>query len=83
MIILDGKEIALNKFPDGTLLLKESIQPYIDNDCREARIVWHFENNEEMIAIMFLTRHLQSNGVVFVHLVMPYMKYVLLSYLTL
>lgn len=72
MIILDGKEIALNKFPDGTLLLKESIQPYIDNDCREARIVWHFENNEEMIAIMFLTRHLQSNGVVFVHLVMPY-----------
>ena len=72
MIILDGKEIALNKFPDGTLLLKESIQPYIDNDCREARIVWHFENNEEMIAIMFLARHLQSNGVVFVHLVMPY-----------
>lgn len=72
MIILDGKEIALNKFPDGTLLLKESVQPYIDNDCREARIVWHFENNEEMIAIMFLTRHLQSNGVVFVHLVMPY-----------
>lgn len=72
MIILDGKEIALNKFPDGTLLLKESIQSYIDNDCREARIVWHFENNEEMIAIMFLARHLQSNGVVFVHLVMPY-----------
>lgn len=72
MIILDGKEIALNKFPDGTLLLKESVQPYIDNDLREARIVWHFENNEEMIAIMFLTRHLQSNGVVFVHLVMPY-----------
>lgn len=72
MITLDGKEIALNKFPDGTLLLKESIQPYIDNDCREARIVWHFENNEEMIAIMFLARHLQSNGVVFVHLVMPY-----------
>lgn len=72
MIILDGKEITLNKFPDGTLLLKESIQPYIDNDCREARIVWHFENNEEMIAIMFLARHLQSNGVVFVHLVMPY-----------
>ena len=72
MIILDGKEIAINKFPDGTLLLKESIQPYIDNNCREARIVWHFENNEEMIAIMFLARHLQSNGVVFVHLVMPY-----------
>lgn len=72
MIILDGKKIAINKFPDGTLLLKESIRPYINNDCREARIVWHFENNEEMIAIMFLTRHLQSNGVVFVHLVMPY-----------
>lgn len=72
MIILDGKKIAINKFPDGTLLLKESIQPYINNNCREVRIVWHFENNEEMVAIMFLTRHLQSNGVVFVHLVMPY-----------
>ena len=72
MIILDGKKIVINKFPDDTLLLKENIQPYINNNCREARIVWHFENNEEMVAIMFLTRHLQSNGVVFVHLVMPY-----------
>lgn len=72
MIILDGKQIVLNKFPDGTLLIKERIQPYINNNCREARIVWHFESNEEMIAIMFLTRHLQSNGVAFVHLAMPY-----------
>lgn len=72
MIKIDGKEIILGKFPDGTPLLKPDIDFSKYEDCKRATLTWHFESNEEMVAVMFLTRHLQRNGILFVDLVMPY-----------
>lgn len=72
MIKLDNKVVEVNRFPDGTLRLNPDMIDDKSNRLREATITWHFENNEEMITLMFLTRHLQNNGVPFVHLIMPY-----------
>ena len=72
MIKIDGKEIILGKFPDGTPLLKPDIDFSKYEDCKRATLTWHFESNEEMVAVMFLTRHLHRNGILFVDLVMPY-----------
>lgn len=72
MIKIDGKEIILGKFPDGTPLLKPDIDFSKYEDCKRATLTWHFESNEEMVAVMFLTRHLQRNGILFIDLVMPY-----------
>ena len=69
MIKLNNEVLEINKFPDGTPLIK------VDGKysrLREATITWHYESNEEMSFLMFLTRHLQNNGVSSVHLVMPY-----------
>ena len=72
MIKLDNEVLEINKFPDGTLRINPHIIDDGFNRFREATITWHYESNEEMVAVMFLTRHLQNNGVPFVHLVMPY-----------
>ena len=66
MIKINGKEIDVNKFPDGTLHL------LCDLSAKVAIIDWRFENNEEMITLMFLTKHLKSIGVKDIDLYMPY-----------
>ncbi|MCR5835531.1 MAG: ribose-phosphate pyrophosphokinase [Lachnospiraceae bacterium] len=71
MIAINGKQIISGKFPDGTLLIKEDV-PKIYDESRRADILWKFENNEEIVMLMYLTRHLQSNGVTDIHLNMPY-----------
>ncbi|MBQ2397378.1 MAG: ribose-phosphate pyrophosphokinase [Bacteroidales bacterium] len=72
MIKINGKEFNFNKFPDGTPLLKSDIDLLKSKDNERVTITWHFESNEEMVILMFLTRHLQKNGFVFIDLVMPY-----------
>lgn len=72
MIKIDDKEIILGKFPDGTLFLKPDIDFSNYEESKRATLTWHFENNEEMVAVMFLTKHLQRNGILFIDLVMPY-----------
>lgn len=72
MIKLDGKEIIVNRFPDGTLLLKPDVDFSKYDASKRATLTWHFENNEEMVTVMFLTKHLQRNGILFIDLVMPY-----------
>lgn len=72
MIKINGKVIELGKFPDGTLHMKPDVDFDEKNPCGEATITWHYESNEEMTALMFLTKHLQNNGYPLVHLVMPY-----------
>lgn len=66
MISINGKPIEINKFPDGTLLIKE--EPSYDI----AIISWFFENNEELVALIYLANHLRSNGVKKIQLYMPY-----------
>ena len=67
MIKYNNKPININHFPDGTLLMKEEV--VLD---RPAQITWHYENNEELVALYFLTKHIRSKGVTDVFLQMPY-----------
>lgn len=71
MLILNKKKVELGRFPDGTLLMKEYVKKDFDGN-RKAEITWKFENNEELIALIYLTRHLQSHGITTIHLYMPY-----------
>lgn len=67
MIEYNGKKVDLNHFPDGTLLIKEEAEP-----AEKAVLCWKFENNEEMVALYFLTRHLKAKGVSRIVLELPY-----------
>lgn len=66
MIKLNGQKVDINKFPDGTFLLK------YDTDADHVRIDWFFESNEELVALIFLTRHLQEGAIECIDLFMPY-----------
>lgn len=66
MIKVNGEKVKLNKFPDGTFLIKEENFPDIAN------ISWFFESNEELVALYFICRHLRSNGSKIINLLMPY-----------
>ena len=67
MIKCDGKQVNLGHFPDGTFLIKE-----LAPDAKKVVLTWLYENNEEMLALYFLTKHLQSKGVKDIELQMPY-----------
>ncbi len=67
MIRYNGKPVELNHFPDGTLLVKETV-----TEKEEAVIRWNFENNEEMVALYFLAKHLRAQGVKRMVLELPY-----------
>ena len=71
MIKINGKTVDVKKFPDGTLLLKEDV-PYNFEDYREATITWLFENNEELVTLIYVVKHLKSHGVFSLYLNMPY-----------
>lgn len=71
MIRLEGEQVIVKKFPDGTLLLNEDT-PLNFTDYREATIEWLFENNEELITLIYLSGHLKSHGITSLYLKMPY-----------
>lgn len=66
MIKYNERPVNISHFPDGTLLMKELV------DGNEATITWLYENNEELLAVYFLTKHLQSKGVKDISLKLPY-----------
>lgn len=68
MIKLNGMVYEANYFPDGTQLLKIE-QKLLSGD--RIQCMWQYEKEEELLTIMYLTRHFQSKGLV-VSLVMPY-----------
>lgn len=68
MIKLNGQKVDIGHFPDGTLLLKECVSDY----SKKAVVMWLFENNEELVALYFLTKHIRSNGINDIELCMPY-----------
>lgn len=71
MIKLNGKAVEIGHFPDSTLLIKEAVEVNYSTE-KQAKLFWKFENNEELVALIYLTRHLQSHGITNVHLDMPY-----------
>ena len=71
MIELNGKKIEIGSFPDGTLLIKENVAREYGLE-RNATVKWCFENNEELVALIYIVKHLKAHGVSKVHLQMPY-----------
>lgn len=71
MIKVNGEIVKVDKFPDGTLLLKEDVKS-LNYITAFAKIEWFFENNEELVTLIFLTKHLRTHGVKDIFLFMPY-----------
>lgn len=57
MIKLNSEIVNINHFPDGTLLLKEES---VWSGGGAHKIEWYYESNEELVALIFLTKHLRS-----------------------
>lgn len=74
MIELNKNDVHVSKFPDGTLLLKEKLpEAHPTNGQRpSAEITWLFENNEELVTLIYLVGHLRSHGIADLSLHMPY-----------
>lgn len=70
MIKLSGKVIKVDHFPDGTTLMKQAL----DHNMYKggAKIEWFFENNEELITLIYLTKHLRQYGIRDIYLNLPY-----------
>ena len=67
MIKLNDERINIGNFPDGTMLLKQDIPK-----TEKVIISWFYEDDKEMIAIIYLTNHLRAHGIQNIHLYMPY-----------
>lgn len=75
MIKLNGQMVEPCNFPDNTQLFMTTSLPNIYTYGKvdeHIDITWHYENDEEMITLMYITRHLQSNGAKDIDLIMPY-----------
>lgn len=74
MIRINKNDVSVNKFPDGTLLLKEPIPEGggMEETKREAALTWLFESNEELVTLIYLTGHLRAHGITELSLDMPY-----------
>jgi ribose-phosphate pyrophosphokinase len=56
MIILNGKEVKVEHFPDGT-------QRIVLDDCfyqKYNNITWKYEKEEELSALIYITKHLKN-----------------------
>lgn len=67
MIRLNGNNIELGSFPDGTMLIKQDIP-----EAEKITVEWFYENDRETLAVMYLAKHLRAHGCDNIHLYMPY-----------
>lgn len=66
MIKVYGQEVKIGNFPDGTMLL------HLTPVATSAKIEWFYENDRELVALIYLVNHLRANGVRSIDLFMPY-----------
>ncbi len=73
MIRVNGEEINMKQFPDGTLSTKIAVPKEADgNVVKYIKIQWLYENNAELVSLIFITKHLKNAGVEDIDLDMPY-----------
>ena len=79
MITINGKVVNIDYFPDGTLCLKENptdnlmfLSSVLNGGKYKAVIKWNYENNEELVVLIFFTKHLRRIGFNHIELKMPY-----------
>ena len=71
MIFIEEREVDINRFPDGTLLLKEDIVlNYSGLD--EITLTWLYDSNEELVSLIFLVKHIRDSGIKDINLKLPY-----------
>jgi ribose-phosphate pyrophosphokinase len=70
MIKINGEEVKIERFYDGTPRIK------IDTDYSDARSVeltWDYENDSELASLLMINGHLREHGVERIFLNMPYL----------
>ena len=67
MLKYNEHEVKIGHYPDGTILLKQKVVA-----TEKAHIEWRYENSEELVTLIFLTKHLRTHGVKYLALYMPY-----------
>ena len=70
MLFLNGYEVTAKHFADGTTDVKIPIEWISDFDSHVFE--WRFDNNEEMVLLYYLTKHVRSKCMDPIRLVMPY-----------
>ena len=70
MIRINGNDIDIGSFPDGTVSVKCDPQPYIK--AGYAKLTWKYENDRELLALIYIVKHLRSHGINTIYLYMPY-----------
>lgn len=68
MLKLNGTNVELNRFPDGTLLMKQKA----DGNSDYAEVDWYYDDDRELIALIYLVKHLNAHGIEKIRLFMPY-----------
>ncbi|MBQ8626779.1 MAG: ribose-phosphate pyrophosphokinase [Agathobacter sp.] len=69
MIYINEEKYEPKHFSDGTLDMRIPIDLLVN---KPVHIAWYFENNEELVTLIFITRHLQTNGIHNIDLTLPY-----------
>ncbi len=70
MIKIDGKEVVIEKFPDGTPRIK--IDPFIGYEG-SVEVTWFYESNDELMYLIFIKKHLDRHiPNEFISLFLPY-----------
>ena len=67
MIKIGNQVVDIGSFPDGTILMK--YEPGIGIGLP---IIWHYENDREFLALIYLVKHLNRLGYDYLELHMPY-----------
>lgn len=67
MIKVNGEAIKIGSFPDGTMLFKQNV-----SQTEKTTISWFYEDDRELVALIFLSKHLKAHGCENLHLNMPY-----------
>lgn len=57
MLLYNGRHVEISHFPDGTILMKQAVEK-----CEGHSIVWYFENNEELVALIYLVNHIRDRA---------------------
>ena len=71
MIKIDGEIINVDRFPDGTMLIKYAPTPALEMRGY-AKISWYYDNDAEFLALAYLVKHLRSHNINELYLYMPY-----------
>lgn len=71
MIKLNGKEVEIKRFPDGTSKISCMTKKEI-RGIEQHTITWLYDGDEEMFTLLCLVGHLRDNGAIKIDLKMPY-----------